>query len=538
MTISSNNLDVSRFGGMKENETSIDENILLDLSKGKKVSETDNLGFFDANKIPSREYSIRMHDQTHPVTNDNIQHAAQPGKGGFLRAIKNFFLGLFQPMLQMPKTVRVTVAGKEINVNGERFRGMIEALPKGERDEALGDLRNQITSRLRTGENLLKSALAGQQMLNVSTQAVSDMMLFIQLRHVALHPKESFTNGAYSIEDPNGHLARFLDNCNEGYYRTSSHLKGLQSDPLGPNERDAMRGIDIPGGVGTGLLDKRGTILYGSIPQQNNVQGSTRRLFIMTERHGCRFWTKSFWVNNSIRPHRSIRFSDIGSAIKHVCNFLEKSDEKSGINYRSEKLPGLHPKEIVKTLGRLSICQKQVFLISFFRKEGKDSLPENARLFKTLEWLNSLENAASRDEVNYGTHLRRGGRKSTLIRADKKYAELYATMDSIKSTLIQSLYIDIPNNRNRNTPQTFSWFLSFAGLKHPDRLGNEVMMSLNDLQGLNQNIQQPENHQEEGNMMLNESYDSSSDIMLNESYDSSSGGAIIHEENSDEFSQS
>jgi len=458
----------------------------LNALKKNQQSETDNTGLFDVKELPSQEDTLRNINLTHPETNINLQNSAQPGKGGFFNAIKNFFVGLFKSDLQMPKSVPVWVANYKIDVSGERFRGMIEALPKGERDRAVGCLGKQITTRLKQGEKLLNSVLFGKQVPLASTKGVSDMMLYIQLRHEAMHPDESFTNGVYSIEDPDGRLAHFLDSCNEGYNRSSSHLKGLQSVPLGLLERNAMRGIDIPGGVMTGLLDNRGTIHYGSIPKQYQVDGSTRRLFIKTERHGCRlslrslkFWTKSFWVNTSGRAHRFMRLSDIGKAI---LNCFEKSDEKSGINYRSEKLPGLHPKDIVETFKRMSLCQEQAALIPFFRHYGSYQLPENARLCDTLRWLDNLAMAAKRNQRRLEGYLRDTGENSDLRMENQKYSEFVAALDSIKSTLIHGMYTENPNNEKRTTERSFIWFLTSAKLDHIDRLGNEVMMSLEDFE--------------------------------------------------------
>jgi len=70
------------------------------------------------------------------------------------------------------------------------------------------------------------------------------------------------------------------------------------------------------------------------------------------------------------------------------------------------------------------------------------------------------------------------------------YAKFFAVVDSIKSKLINGMYTDNPNDGDRNTEREFSWFLTSAELNHPDRLGNEVMMKLDDFKGLNENIPQ------------------------------------------------
>jgi len=460
-------------------------------SQEKKVSGTDNLGASGTHKLPSLESSIRMHDQTHGETDINIKHLAQSGKAGFLSAIKNFFMGIFtKSQSEISEKVRVKVAGQKIVVKGERFRGMLEALPKGKRIEEIWHLSDRITERLNKGEEILTAIFSGKALPPATTKEVSNLMLFIQLRHEVLHPKESFTNGAYSIEDPDGRLADFLDSCKEGYNRSSSHLEGLQNSSLGHGKRNAMRGIDIPGGVTTGLLDKRGTIHYGSIPQQENVQGSTRRLFIQTERHGCRlcprnfkFWTKSFWVNTSGRAHRSMQFSDIGRAIKHACNYFEKSDEKSAIKYRSdrsEKLRGLSPKDIAETFKGLSLCEELEELKPYFSKDGTKRLPENARLVQTLEWLDIVAVIAKQNHTQEKWHLDLRGLAMDKLRQED-YSKFFKALDSIKSKLIDGMYTNNPNQKDRNLDKLFSWFLTSTKLDHPDRLGNEVMLSSNDL---------------------------------------------------------
>jgi len=499
MTISNNGDVIRQFDGMKEIESSFigevnDEISIRSSSQGKQVSGTDNLNASDVQILPSQETSIRRHNQTHGETNINIKHAAKPGKEGFFSAIKNFFMGIFtksQPELEIPDTVTVEeVTGEEIKVNGERFRGMLEALPMGEREGAAKNLDHLITERLGKGEIILQSVFSGKKLPPATTQDVSDLMLFIQLNHVALYPNESFTNGAYSIEDPEGKLADYLDSCKEGYDRSSSHLEGLQNALLCGGKSNAMRGIDIPGGVRTGLLDKRGTIHYGSIPKQEDVEGSTQRLFIQTERHGCRlslrsfkFWTKSFWVNTSGREHRSMQFSDIGRAIS---NFFEKSDKKSGNKYRSEKLPGLSPKDIAETFKGLRLCENIDALKPYFSKNGTKRLPENARLSTTLKWLDDVKTTAQYSQTSEKTN----SVSLAGLEAQFNYVSFFATLKSIKSKLIDGMYTDNPE---RDTEESFSQLLKSAGLNHPDRLGNEVMMSLNDLQVQNWENPQDDN---------------------------------------------
>ena len=66
---------------------------------------------------------------------------------------------------------------------------------------------------------------------------------------------ESYVEGALTVPDPGGKLARFFDNCKDAYPRKSSHLKPQQDTPEGGSEG---RGIDaggqFPGGMNTVLL--------------------------------------------------------------------------------------------------------------------------------------------------------------------------------------------------------------------------------------------------------------------------------------------
>jgi hypothetical protein len=95
--------------------------------------------------------------------------------------------------------------------------------------------------------------------------------------------------GSFSISDPDGNIARWLDQAENIYLRTSTHARFHQGTTV-DGHLNMPRGLDIPIGMG-GLFNGMRTFHYFTIPdsdglRDNGGSGPRRRLFLKCETFG------------------------------------------------------------------------------------------------------------------------------------------------------------------------------------------------------------------------------------------------------------
>ncbi|MBO6002510.1 MAG: hypothetical protein J6P53_03340, partial [Mailhella sp.] len=261
---------------------------------------------------------------------DSLHGAAAPGRTGFLDSIKRFLLALFsgvpsQVTAQMPDGGKVTFDGKSL-------KSMISALPMTQRAAAIAALGDTLSRRISHGKTVYDTAMQGNA-APPSEDDVADMMLYFKAR--AMTMGHDFKSGSYSVEDPQGTLARFLDSCPGRYQRSSTHLNAMQ-DAIVDGHLNTHRGIDFA--PGKGLPYGQETLLFGTIPPFGS---QPRRLFLRPETYGARISTlSSVKAREGAGGHadRPLRLRDVGNAIGHLGRLIIgkfTSDEGS----RKERIP-------------------------------------------------------------------------------------------------------------------------------------------------------------------------------------------------------
>ena len=271
------------------------------------------------------------------VPDRELRGAADPGREGLFQRIGRWFREGFLSRAGLPETVTVRMpGGGQVAFSGESLAGMIKDLPRLDRAAARAELADRLATRIAQGHALLDSVLGGEVMQAPSTQDISDIMLYIDAR--AHSTGNVFEAGSYSIEDPQGHLAAYLNRCPEKYLRSSSHLNAMQNERLPEGHLNMHRGIDLPSGR-SGALYGHATVLFGVIPGR---EGAARRLFLKAESHGCRLNTLSSAEKAAGQDgvaDRPWRASDIGNLFSHGMSYLMTRGKGSAAGSRKERIP-------------------------------------------------------------------------------------------------------------------------------------------------------------------------------------------------------
>ena len=232
-----------------------------------------------------------------------------------------------------PDKLDVEVCGKTVTFEKWHYERLVEKMPEAERPRGLAGreelaamLRTTLTGRIENGLKILQDVRAGLGSLHKASAAnVADLTL--ALHAIALSNGDKLPNGSFSVSDPDGSLAKWLDTSDELYLRESSHLESYQKMTV-DGHRNILRGIDVPEGK-NGLLAGMRTVHYGTIPDltTQNGNGPNRRLFLKCETHGC-FYNpiskedQAAGMTPNMRQ-REARDGDWPESILHGLSFIE-----------------------------------------------------------------------------------------------------------------------------------------------------------------------------------------------------------------------
>ena len=231
-----------------------------------------------------------------------------------------------------PDKLDVTVGGRTVTFEKWHYEGLVAAMPEAERPRGLAGraqladmIRNTLADRIENGLRILQEVRAGMGFRHAASAAnVADLTL--ALHAIGLSNGDKLKEGSFSVADPDGNLARWLDTSDEVYLRESSHLKAYQKMTV-DGHRNILRGIDVREGQ-NGLLAGMRTVHYGTIPDLKTPDGNgpNRRLFLKCESHGC-FHNPLSKEDEAagMTPNmhqREARDGDWSEAILHTFSFL------------------------------------------------------------------------------------------------------------------------------------------------------------------------------------------------------------------------
>ncbi len=240
-------------------------------------------------------------------------------------AIDNFNASKF--VANLPETLDVDVGCETFTFDKWHYKRIVSNTPPAECPRSLDELRQLLSGRISRGREIIRDVLAGNGANHAATSAnVADMTL--ALHAAALRHGEKLPDGSFSVADPDGRLAQWLDTSSEVYIRTSSHIKGYQRMQV-DGHLNMPRGIDIPEGK-NGLMAGMRTVHYGTVPDLDHLDtggsGPNRRLFLKCETFGV--WHNTISkdeINRSKSPGmttRAAREGDWGESLSHMFSFI------------------------------------------------------------------------------------------------------------------------------------------------------------------------------------------------------------------------
>ena len=249
----------------------------------------------------------------------------------------------------LPATLDVSVLGTKVPLLKSHFEAMVMNTPEAERPRSVQELKRFLSARINRGNNILKSLYAGKMhRFEPSRENIS--ALTIAIHAAALKKGDYIYRGAFSISDPNGNIARWLDTAPGLYQRTSTHAKPYQSMQV-DGHLNMPRGYDVAPGM-KGLLNGMRTFHYFSIPDNDHMNdvdkgsGPNRRLYLKCETYGVfvntihvKFSKKADSRTEEMKT-RGYEFGDICESIAHGASlFGSKFTSKNAAGIRKENLP-------------------------------------------------------------------------------------------------------------------------------------------------------------------------------------------------------
>lgn len=257
----------------------------------------------------------------------------------------------------LPDTLDVDVGGETFTFDKWHYQRIVSNTPPAECPRNVDELKQLLSGRISHGREIIRDVLAGNGGDHFATPAnVADLTL--ALHAAALRHGEKLPNGSFSVADPDGRLAQWLDTSQEVYVRASSHLKGYQKMKV-DGHLNMTRGIDIPEGK-NGLMAGMRTINYGTVPDLNHLDnggsGPNRRLFLKCETFGARI-SMIGPVNvarskSNVMRTRYVNAGDFKQSFEHTLSyFATRGEDPTAGGARKE-----HMTDRVKTALKTSVA--------------------------------------------------------------------------------------------------------------------------------------------------------------------------------------
>jgi hypothetical protein len=243
------------------------------------------------------------------------------------------------PPLDLPEELELQVGDQTYRIPRGHIAPMIESTPEADRPRGLDELRQILSARIGRGQDILRAVYAGKSgRYQASNENVACVTLAL---HAGTFAKgEINTRGAFSVEDPDGRLYRWLDTNKELYLRTSTHAR-VYHDRQVDGHMNMPRGLDIAQGVKNGMFGPMRTMQFFTLP---GVAGQARRLYIKCETYGVFRNTISKENEEKSRSlgmqTRQARDGDTVESAKHMLSLLSVVTRKGNDpGNRKEDLP-------------------------------------------------------------------------------------------------------------------------------------------------------------------------------------------------------
>ena len=274
----------------------------------------------------------------------------------------------------LPDQLDVRVDGVVVKIPKIHYEGMATTRSSISRPRSVGELRASLEARIRRGNDIIRALREGNTELFKPTLA--NVVALTQAVHVAgLKKGEFMYRGSFSVADPDGNIARWLDKAENIYVRTSTHARPFQSLTV-DGHLNMPRGLDVPTGMG-GLFNGMRTFHYFTIPDTNHLtdaggSGPKRRLFLKCETFGIFCSTahvSNFGKNKEAAKSEGMKsryyqFGDVVESILHGASLVRSfGTPKEAPGIRKENLLET-TKAVIKTAEKKLKDLKEGYLAS------------------------------------------------------------------------------------------------------------------------------------------------------------------------------
>ena len=295
-----------------------------------------------------RFFAVFSEDNVQKLTHPEEYAARTAGGADPLKVAKDYTPPTFKkvssplPPLKaadLPDVLDVEVNGRVVKLPKIHYEKMATTASDVSRPRSVGELRATLGARIQRGTDIYKALICGDtKFFKATQQNIADFTL--ALHAAALAKGEFMHRGAFSVYDPDGHVARWLDTSPELYLRSSTHAKPYQKMWV-DGHLNVPRGIDVGVGMG-GMLNGMRTFHYFSLPDMNHLEdaggsGPRRRLFFKCETYGIYYSTvyaHPVDMSNAFPKgqfhHRKVRVGNAVESIAHMCSLFTQGGRVNG----------------------------------------------------------------------------------------------------------------------------------------------------------------------------------------------------------------
>ena len=249
---------------------------------------------------------------------------------------------------QLPDMLDVEVDGVTVQYPKVHYEQLATTVSTISRPRTVEQLKAFLEARVRRGLEILGAVRDGD--VNRFEPSRDNLIALTHaLHHLALRQGQYMYRGAFSIADPDGNLARWLDGSPDLYARASTHATPYHSMTV-DGHRNEARGWDAKADGMAGLLNGMRTFHYFTIPDTDHLQdaggsGPRRRLYLKCETYGV-FVNKISGENakasltGDMKP-REYKFGDLFESIEHGMSLFAS-------RYTAKERPGIHKENLLE----------------------------------------------------------------------------------------------------------------------------------------------------------------------------------------------
>ena len=307
----------------------------------------------DAEKFFAAFSEENVQQLTHPE-----EYAARRTGGDPLKVAKDFKPEPFvkqkdtRPPLtvgQLPDVLEIEVNGEKVQYPKVHYERMATTTSPVSRPRTVEQLKAFLEAKAKRGMEIL-TALREGDVNRFEPSRENVIAVTHALHHAALRQGQYMYRGSFSIADPEGNIARWLDSSPDIYARASTHAQPYHEMTV-DGHRNEARGWDAKSEGMDGMLNGMRTFHYFTIPDTDRLQdaggsGPHRRLYLKCETFGV-FVNKISSENAkaSMTPDmkkRSYKFGDIVESVAHGMSLFASY-------FTPKERPGIHKENLLES---------------------------------------------------------------------------------------------------------------------------------------------------------------------------------------------